>query len=251
MAASPRPFAFHYPDEGDPQVPADVAVVTPTLLRPRLVEALRSIYAQQGVGRIQVLLGVDRVAHPPDPIDAALRDRPPHVSALLVALPYSTSARRGGLHPSHDGGALRSILSFMANSRYVAYLDDDNTWEPDHLQSLLAAVQGQAWSHSLRTLIDETTGEDLGLDRWHAVGVGRGRYAFRGGMVDPSCLLIDKLACLDALPRWSQGPEWEADRAFFGAIKDLPHGQVYRPTVRYLLHDPHVLRNYLRGEEPT
>ena len=37
----------------------DVAVVMPSLLRPQLRDALRSIFAQDLIGRIQVLIGID------------------------------------------------------------------------------------------------------------------------------------------------------------------------------------------------
>ena len=45
------------------------------------------------------------------------------------------------LYGRHDWkSALRAILSFMANTRYVAYLDDDNTWFANQLKSSLLAV---------------------------------------------------------------------------------------------------------------
>jgi hypothetical protein len=246
VSGQPRPLGWYFPDAGDPQAPADAAVVTPTLLRPHLVGALESIYGQQGVGRIQVLLGVDRGIGDPAPIQAAIDRRPAHVSVSVVSLPYSTSAQRGGVHPAVDGGSLRSMLSFMANSRHVAYLDDDNAWEPDHLASLLAAVQGRYWAHSMRLLVDEETGEELAVDRWDSTGVGSGRFASQGGMVDPNCLMIDKVLAGRPLGRWSEGPDWRADRTFFEGIKDLPHGMVPRATVRYRLKAKHVLRDFIR-----
>src|SRR3954467_3926359 len=113
------------------QAQTQVAVVIPTILRPCLETALQSVYAQEGVGRVQILIGVDRPGNPAA-LYRVLEDRPANVSALVLTLPYSTSVRHGGPHIATDGGALRVILSFMANSRYVAYLDDDNTWFPNH-----------------------------------------------------------------------------------------------------------------------
>jgi hypothetical protein len=249
VPAKPAPLSIgmYYPDAGDPQVPAQVAVVTPTVLRPHVARALDSIYAQQGVGRIQVLLGVDKALDSPEHLDAALARRPDNVSAVVLQMPFSTGKRHGGVHPSLDGGGLRSTLSYMANSRHVAYLDDDNAWEPDHLSSLLEVVKNRYWAHSLRMLIDEETGEELGVDVWDSVGVNRGRFAEQGGMVDPNCLLIDKVAAGRPLGRWCEGPGWEADRTLFDGIKDLPHGRVDRPTVRYGIRRVNVLHDYIRG----
>ncbi|CAN7218431.1 glycosyltransferase family 2 protein [Phenylobacterium sp. LjRoot164] len=220
-------------DDGDPQAPYDVAVVTPSVLRPSLLASLESVFRQDLDGRIQVLIGVDA----PTPTSPALLEliarRPAHVAVLLLTLPYSTSIRHGGVHRATDGGALRSILTFMASSRHVAYLDDDNSWERDHLSALRAEIEGKAWAYSLRMLVDEASGRELGIDRWDSVGPNRGRFAERGGFVDPNCLMIDKLIALRTLGRWSQGPGMQSDRAFFEAIRLGKHGHVPRATTRY------------------
>jgi hypothetical protein len=246
MAHDPVSIGRFYPDVQDPQTPADVAVVMPTILRPRIVTAIRSVFAQTFAGRIQLMIGVDKAADSPEPLERALAERPPHASAVVLHLPYSTSVRHGGVHPATDGGALRAILSFMANTRYVAYLDDDNAWEPEHLAGLMEAVRGKAWAHSLRMLIDETTGQELGVDRWDSVGVNAGRFAARGGLVDVNCLLVDKVAAARAFGRWTEGPGDTSDRNFFAAIKDAPHGRVERPTVRYGIRPTNVLNQFLR-----
>lgn len=236
----------YYPDAADAQAPAAVAVVIPTILRPCIVTAVESVYAQTFSGRIQLMIGVDKAAGPAADLEAALARRPDHVSAIVLTLPFSTSVRHGGIHPATDGGSLRSILSFMANTRYVAYLDDDNSWEPDHLAAVMQAVQGKAWAYSLRMLIDETTGQELGVDRWDSVGPDAGRFAPDGGMVDPNCLLVDKVALARAFGRWSEGPGVASDRSFFAGIKHTPHGRVDRATVRYGIRPTNVMHVFLR-----
>ena len=236
----------YYPDAADAQAPAAVAVVIPTILRPCIVTAVESVYAQTFSGRIQLMIGVDKAAGPAAELEAALARRPDHVSAIVLTLPFSTSVRHGGIHPATDGGSLRSILSFMANTRYVAYLDDDNSWEPDHLAAVMQAVQGKAWAYSLRMLIDETTGQELGVDRWDSVGPDAGRFAPDGGMVDPNCLLVDKVALARAFGRWSEGPGVASDRSFFAGIKHTPHGRVDRATVRYGIRPTNVMHVFLR-----
>jgi len=238
----------YFPDLADPQAQVDVSVVIPTILRPCLSRALESVFAQAGIGRLQVLIGVDKPGNP-EILYKTLERRPAHVSALVLTLPYSTSARHGGPHSASDGGATRSILSFMANSRYVAYLDDDNTWLPGHLSGLLAAIPGKAWAFARRMLIDEETGRELAVDRWDSVGVNKGRFAQMGGMVDPNTLMIDKVAAAAMLGRWSETADGRvnelADRHFFAAIREAPHAEVAEVSVRYGIRRTNVLNNLI------
>jgi hypothetical protein len=149
-AATPRAIGGLHPIAGkDPQAPADVAVVITTVLRPALLDALRSVFAQDLKGTIQILIGVDKAREPIEPLRALLKTRPRNVEALVLNPGYSTSKRHGGVHLAPDGGAMRTILSYLANSRLVAYLDDDNRWLPNHLSSLVAAVGDFDWAYSL------------------------------------------------------------------------------------------------------
>lgn len=247
----PRPatsIGQYYPDGADPQSPAAVAVVMPSVLRPCIEAALVSVYRQTFRGRVQLMIGVDRAAGDRSHLEAVLARRPDNISAIVLELPYSTSIRHGGLHPATDGGSLRSMLSFMANSRYVAYLDDDNSWEPEHIEGVLRAVEGKVWAYALRMLIDETTGQALGVDRWDSVGVDAGRFKAQGGLVDPNCLVVDRIAAARAFGRWSEGPGVTSDRAFFAAIRQAPHGRLEQATVRYGIRPTNVLHKLMRED---
>jgi hypothetical protein len=248
--ASASPVGRYYPDATEPQAPAAVAVVMPTILRPCIATAIESVYRQTLPGRIQLMIGVDQAAEASFDLDPLLERRPDHVSALVLALPYSTSVRHGGVHPATDGGSLRAILSFMANARHVAFLDDDNSWEPDHLRGLMAVIDGKVWAYSLRMLIDETTGRELGVDRWDSVGPHAGRFAEQGGLVDPNCLLVDKVRAARAFGRWSEGPGVASDRSFFAAIREANHVRVERATVRYGVRPTNELNLLLRENQP-
>jgi predicted O-methyltransferase YrrM len=155
---------------------------------------------------------------------------------------YSTSVRHGGVHASRDGGALRTLLSYAAHSRLVAYLDDDNWWAPDHLAAITAAAAGRAWAYSLRWYVDRESAEPLCVDRWESVGPDAGCFRDRfGGWVDPNCLLIDKLACEPALRLWSvplpgDATQLTGDRHVFSDLRLRgPAGGTGRATVYYTL----------------
>jgi hypothetical protein len=188
----------------DLQTPFDVGIVTVTVVRETLPQALRSVFAQRFAGRVQVLVGVDRWAGDRAMVEQLRAEAPSHVAVTVLDLGYSTSQRNGAIYPSHYGGAPTTILSSAANSRYVTYLDDDNWYAPDHLATMLAAVAGKAWAFSLRHFVDAESGDPLCPDAWESLGPGRGVYASaQGGFVDTNCYCLDKLACNDVFPEWA------------------------------------------------
>ncbi|HTR56642.1 MAG TPA: glycosyltransferase family 2 protein [Casimicrobiaceae bacterium] len=233
----------------DLQTPFDVGVVMVTIVRSTFAQALRSIYQQRFAGRIQVLIGIDRWQGERSVLDQLIGERPSNVAVTVVDLGYSTSQRHGGLYPSHYGGALKSILSYAANSRYVTYLDDDNWYAPDHLTTLLAAIAGRDWAFSLRYFVDAPTGEMLCPDTWESVGPGRGVYAdSQGGFVDTNCFLIDKLACHDVFPEWAMtryAGGTGGDRQILQRLLKRPYGTNGAHTLYYrqnlIGHHPYLL----------
>jgi len=166
----------------------DMAVVMPSLLRPSIAQALASVFAQDFPGTVQTLIGIDVPEGDMAPVEAACRDRPDNHTVLLFDPGYSTSVRHGGLHPAWDGGVLRVVLSYLAASRHVAYLDDDNWWAPCHLSALHQALAGHDYAWSGRIAVDRQT---------RAIGAPMPDEGF----IDPNCLGLDKLAC-EAVLRW-------------------------------------------------
>jgi hypothetical protein len=149
-------------------------------------------------------VGIDVVKGERAILDELRAECPERMALTVVDLGYSTSTRNGGYYPIWGGGALRTIMSYAANSRYLAYLDDDNWWAPNHLSSLRAVMDGHDWAFSYRWFVDPDTQEPLCPDRWESLGPGRGIYAKRyNGLVDTNCYMIDKLKCHWALPAWS------------------------------------------------
>jgi hypothetical protein len=193
-----------YGDATALQKPFDVAVVMPTVGRPTLRDAVQSVYDQAFPGRIQLLIGVDAPLASFELHEKLFAAAPSNISVCFYYPGYSTSVRHGGLHPARDGGVLRAVLTYMANARYVSYLDDDNWWNPIHLQSLLESVKGKEWAYANRWFVQQDTRKVMCADEWESVGPQRGIFADRfGGWVDPNCLIFDKLACEPAIRWWT------------------------------------------------
>ena len=227
----------------DPQNQFHAAVVIPTILRPQLRRAVESVFLQSLRGRIHLLIGIDKALGNRDLIPQLIAAAPAHVHITVIDPGYSTSARHGGIYSNHFGGGLKTILSYLANSRFVAYLDDDNWYAPDHLAALLAAIDGHDWAYSLRWYAHPRG--DLGLceDKWESVGPERGYYARTfGGFVDTSSIMLDKAACHMLFPIWSMALSKKGDgedRMVFKALREnrRPGGATGKPTSYYTL-DP-------------
>lgn len=235
--------------------PHDAAVVIATLLRPTLLETVRSVYAQDLGGRIHLLIGIDVRRGPDALLDQILAERPAHISVTVCDPGYSTCTRNGGLCQSYSGGELRTVLTYLAHSRYVAYLDDDNWWAPDHLSSLRHAIDGGGWAFALRWFVDAATGERLMLDTWEAPGHDPSLPpAMRHGYADTNGTMIDKLRCHAGVAEWSYPnvPTGEAaDRVLWRWLHAHQPGRgTGRGTVYYRVEDRHQLADRLKRRMP-
>ncbi|MGH7123771.1 MAG: hypothetical protein ACREFI_05320, partial [Stellaceae bacterium] len=239
MLSSQTSYHFSHPI----QEPFDAAVVIPTLCRPSLLRAATSVFRQAGVRRLQLLIGIDVVRGDTSIIDAVLAARPAPHAVTVLNLGYSTSKRHGGVHEAGDSGALRTILTYCANSRYVTYLDDDNWIDESHIARLLKANEDKDWAYTLRWFVDPDTLRPLGIDRWESVGPGRGVFGeVYGGFVDPNCLMIDKVRCDSAVRFWATPLPGEmrrltADRSVFDILRRSAHvGFTNAATAFYVLN---------------
>jgi len=232
------------PDSGSLQKPCDAAVVITTLLRSTLPGALRSVFAQKFAGLIQILVGIDSPNEDAAILREVAKECPPSCLLSVLNLGYATAACRGGLYPGASSGALRTILSYAANSRRIAYLDERNWWAPDHLRTLCEAMSGRDWAFSLRWYVDPRTREPLCVDEWEAVGPDAGVFKARfGGFVDPSCLMIDKVICEPVLRWWSFPLPGDArglseDRNVFHFLREQYRWGTTRLASSYFVLDP-------------
>jgi glycosyltransferase involved in cell wall biosynthesis len=105
---------------------ATIACIIPTYKRPKLViDSIKSILAQDRQDFVIVVVD-DGAGLPPDlPADPR-----------LFAVSLSRNTRVAGL--------VRNVGIRLSRSEYVAFLDDDNTWTPDHLTKAIQALEDGA-----------------------------------------------------------------------------------------------------------
>jgi glycosyltransferase involved in cell wall biosynthesis len=106
-------------------------VVVPTFDRPeKLLRALRSVYAQTYSHWTLYVVG----DHCPT-LGGFMQE---HAAEFKDRVLWWNLAQQYG----NAGFAGRNYaLKGMVASDWIAYLDDDNTWTPDHLESLVALLQ--------------------------------------------------------------------------------------------------------------
>ena len=221
----------------------DLAVVVVTVCRKSLLRAVNSVFQQDFSGRIQVLIGVDKdLSGKSGQWQKQLQKAcPPNCSLLWFDPGYSTSRRHGGIHRCFYGGSLRTVLSFLADSPLVMYLDDDDWLAPEHCRLTVQALQGRTWAFSHCIYSDGNKIQGLCVDLLESVGPDKGVYAENfGGFVRPSGLLLDKTKVAHILYLWADSPNEQGDaedRLIFEQLKPTPFGETGAATVFYAL-DP-------------
>jgi hypothetical protein len=229
----------------------DISVALLTICRESLLRAVRSVFRQSHKGNIQILIGVDR-----DPTNRAQEyqtllshECPDNVKITWLDVGYSTSKKYGGVHNCSFGGSLRSALTFLANSEYVMYLDDDDWLKEEHVELVLKAIQGKKWAFSYSIYADSDRSIGICVDEIESVGVNRGVYKDKfGGFVRPSGLLIDKMQLLHLVHLWSCAPFPNGDgedRLIFENLRKESHGCTQQATV-YASIDPRDGMHQLR-----
>lgn len=210
-----------------------VAVVTPCVGGRHLAECVASV-------RSQVLDGDTSVRHVlvADGPDAAGRvAAAAGPGADVVTLPWNTGRDRWNGHRIY--AAVPQLLGGVAD--FVAYLDEDNAFEPGHVAALVRTIRerGVTWAFSLRRIVDPD-GRAVCLDACESLGNLRdGVLGDR--FVDVSCYMLPvplAQACAWCWQRPARPPDGvEVDRLLYRTIQDVPHACSGEFSVRYRVGD--------------
>ncbi|MFJ3912668.1 glycosyltransferase family 2 protein [Streptomyces vinaceus] len=208
-----------------------VATVIATHRRPEALRAaVRSALAQSLAD--QVVIVVDD--------GAGLPELPQDPRLFAVSLVRNTAT----------AGVVRNVGIRLTRSRYVAFLDDDNLWEPDHLEQAVSVLEPpggpEAVYTALRRVLPDGSERDV-----LSVPFDRRRAAHEA-FLDTNAFVARRTRSLyfsrlrrtpEVLPR----EDWELVRRY-ARRHEVRH--VPRATVRYLVN-PESFYTAWDGQTPT
>ena len=106
----------------------EVTVIIPTIHSTTVFRALDSIAAQSAAGTLEVFV---------------IRDgQTPYAREDFARYPFAVHSI--GLLPNQGAAAARNVGIHYAQGPFIAFLDDDDEWLPNHLLTTLTALQSHA-----------------------------------------------------------------------------------------------------------
>ena len=199
VAQLPVPVKFAEMESAD-----TVTIITPTTGHANLHNLLLSVQKQTHP-HLTHLLVVDGPAHEQRVKEILARPRPDTHPLHVLTLPWPTGLNR------FNGHRIYAAASFLCASRYVSFLDEDNTFEPEHIESMLEALKRSdaKWAFSLRRIVD-AAGVPITVDNCESLGpLHATAHDQRIYHVDTSCYLLPTELAAAVAPLWYRqiGPD--------------------------------------------
>ena len=209
--------------EDTTQSPAEVAVVIPTYNRPELLRrAVASAVAQEQV-TTEVIV-VDDGSTPP--VD--LGDLPGSVA-------MARTAGWGGVASARNLGAT------LARARWLAFLDDDDWWAPDHLRRLVSAADaaGAGFAYAATWDVDLAARQAVVRSAPAPDGLAL-RLLHENAIGTPSCVMVERSLFMK-LGGFDRGLSVVADwDLWIRLARAAPAAAGATPTVAYAAHDENM-----------
>ena len=182
-----------------------VAVVTPTIASDHLEQCLESV-KKQTYKNITHYVFVDGLKY-----NAEVERK----------LDNSKNAKRIILEENVGKGwyghRVYSACSFLVNADVICYLDEDNWYEPNHVEELVNVIKdGNDWAFSLRKIYDKQ-GQYLCEDNCESLGKWPVYFNHEVFHIDTSSFAVKRDVATRIGHAWYG--QWGADRQFFAAIK--------------------------------
>ena len=163
-----------------------VTVITPTTGAPYLRQAIDSV-KNQTYDNIQHLVVVDG-----QPKGRVIAKEYPHID--MIDLPYPTGTDR------FNGHRIYGASVYLAKGDLVCFLDEDNYYDPNHIESLVEVLQKpNDWAFSLRKIVDKDNNYICNDD---CESLGKWESCIGDFFVDVGCFFLPKLLAIQLSPIW-------------------------------------------------
>lgn len=211
-----------------------VVIITPTTGSTKLADAVNSVNAQT-YKNLTHLVVVDG----PEYIQDTMKRLPVSIesNSIINCVPFNTG------NNGFNGQRIYAAFPHLVDADYIFFLDQDNWYEPDHVESLVKVLeQGNDFAFSFRQIYTEdkkfVCNDDCeSLGKWPIYFThGNPQY-----LIDTSSFAFKKEFIQKTCHLWHSGP-WGEDRRYFYAIKD---------HVRYDTNYKHSMCYRLGGNEKS
>jgi glycosyltransferase involved in cell wall biosynthesis len=181
-----------------------VAVVTPTIGSEHLKQCLESV-EKQTYKNLTHYVFIDGCQYEPK-IKELIRD---FSKTRYVELEENVGK-------GWYGHRVYAASSFLVNADVICYLDEDNWYEPCHVQKLVDKIQsGNDWAYSLRKIFNKD-GEYLCDDNCESLGKWPVYFNDKVFHIDTSSFAVKRDIAVRIGHAWYG--QWGADRQFFSNL---------------------------------
>jgi glycosyltransferase involved in cell wall biosynthesis len=194
-----------------------VTIISPTTGKSSLYKLIESI-DKQSIPNVHILLWDDKRE------DDFLY---PDSKTMEVQNPYSLNGTNRysivipGLFVQGNayGSSLRSLGLLAANTPYVTFADDDIYWEPNHLETMVGALESskKEWCFCVRKIWSSDV-EYLGEDHFESVGDSPERKV-PYEMVDNNCMMFARRFGVSGACLYRNVETYNDDRLFYQFLK--------------------------------
>lgn len=186
-----------------------VTVITPSVASNKLKDAIESVRNQTyPCKHLIVLDGPDFYT-----------DVKPDDDLQIVRLLENTGGN------GFNGQRIYASFPHLINSDYIAFLDEDNWYAPDHIENLVKTIEKKKldFAYSLRSIYspekEYLCNDDCeSLGKWE-IFMSRGGPYGKQYLIDTSAYLFTKEFIHKTCHLWHSGA-WGEDRRYYHAIKD-------------------------------
>ena len=181
-----------------------VAIVTPTIGKPELIDAIKSVQ-NQTYKDITHYVFIDGMEYEQE--------------IWKLQIPNNVKFVRldENVGKGWYGHRVYAACSFLVNADIIIYLDEDNWYEPNHVEKLVNKInEGNDWAYSLRKIYDKD-GNFLCEDNCESLGKWPVYFKENVYHIDTSSFAIKRDIAVRIGHTWYG--QWGADRQFFGALK--------------------------------
>lgn len=193
---------------------SSVCILIPTVGQEFLPRALESAQ-KQTYDNVEILLVIDGPEYWQRVMDMAL----PVEHTKITCAPNNTGGAGFYGHRIYAG------YPHLINTDMIAFLDEDNWLEPNHIETLVEKIESRRldWAFSFRNIYSKE-GAFVAPDKCESVGLWPIFWSIAKEhqfLIDTSSYCFRREFLIQVCQHWHSG--WGGDRRFFATIKALGH----------------------------